>query len=113
MSACKRCGFDETRESEYLRYLRGLKNWDGHVDRTARAEEIIAEVALERGVTVIAIKGPSRRRHHVSARDEAIRRLKNSELDLYLKEIGFFVGGRHHASIIHSLNKGEQNGVHP
>lgn len=105
MSACKRCGYDAERETEYLRYLANLKDMDGQVERLARAEEIIAEVALEWGVTVIAIKGPSRRRQHVSARDEAIRRIRGSDLDMYLKEIGHLLGGRHHTSIIHSLKK--------
>lgn len=41
-----------------------------------RGEEILEEVARERGVTVADLRGPSRRRRLVLARREAVVRLR-------------------------------------
>jgi len=102
MNKCPRCGYDPVAEAEIKRYMKGLRELDPNIERE-RAEQIIALVALERGVKVEDIKSSKRSRQIWSARQEAIQRVRSEFRDWYLKEIGE-VFGKDHSSIYYALN---------
>ena len=77
-------------------------------DQTKWAEQILRDIAvheLEGAVTKLtkAIKGPRRYATLVAMRAKAVRRL-SEELKWSSTEIGQFLGGRDHTSILHHLN---------
>ena len=72
------------------------------------AIRIVKETAKRHGVKKGDIVGPNRGNRVVRARFEAEYRMKD-ELDMTLKAIGFVLGGRHHSTIIHGIQR--HNGV--
>ncbi len=68
------------------------------------AMEIINEVSVEHMITPGELISPSRARHYVSARDCAAKRMRGHGLSL--KQIGLFLGGRDHSTMIASLKRG-------
>ena len=70
---------------------------------------IVQETAKRHGVKKADIVGPNRGNRVVRARFEAEHRMQG-ELGMTLKAIGFVLGGRHHSTIIHGIQR--HNGVH-
>jgi chromosomal replication initiator protein len=71
--------------------------------------QILDAVAKEHVVDVKAIRGRSQIAHIVRARDCAAMRLRR-DLDLHLKTIGFYLGGRDHSTILTAIRRAERNG---
>ncbi len=67
---------------------------------------ILSGVAEEHMVPVEAIRGRGRMQYVVKARNCAARRLRE-EMYLPLKVIGFYLGGRHHATILYAIRQDE------
>jgi hypothetical protein len=84
-----------------------------HVERgplivTPSMETIAAKVAEHHGVTVAALRGPSRRRKDAWARQEAfflcwLDRHFNGRPSRSLPAIGAYFGGRDHTTVLHGL----------
>ena len=77
-------------------------------DQTKWAEQILRDIAVQELTPAIAkltkeIKGPRRYSSLVVMRAKAVRRL-SEELKWSSTEIGQFLGGRDHTSILHHLN---------
>lgn len=68
------------------------------------AKEIVAEVAAKYGVTVADLKSHRRVKILVTARQEAMFRLRH-ETTWSLPKIGGFLGGRDHTTAIHSIRQ--------
>ena len=71
--------------------------------------QIIREVAAKHRVSVDAIKGKGRARHIAAARHETAARIYVERPDMSLPNIGKFLGGRDHTTILSSVRK---MGVH-
>ena len=67
-------------------------------------QSVIEAIAAKYSMTLDRLVGPSRRAEVVRARDELIWRLHN-HLGLNVTEIGRWLNGRDHSTIIHSLQK--------
>lgn len=65
--------------------------------------QIISEVCKEMLVTIDEVQGPSRKRHIVRARWEAIDRMRQRGLSL--NKIGLALGKRDHTTILHALRQ--------
>lgn len=66
---------------------------------------MIAEEARRHGATYAEVIGPCRARRIVNARDAAIRRVYTERPNLSYPRMGRLFGGRHHSTILHSLEK--------
>lgn len=79
------------------------------VREVTEADEILVAVALEHGVGVDRLRGPSRGATLCRARFHAAKMLR--EAGYSLKEIGYVLGGRDHSTIIHALKRAESLSV--
>lgn len=69
------------------------------------AIQLLADVAAAHGVTLQALRAPGRKggARMKQARQEAARRLRH-ERGLTLNQIGRFLGGRHHTTIMRMID---------
>jgi chromosomal replication initiator protein len=72
--------------------------------RKITCDDIIACVAVSRGVTIEDLKGP-RRSNEISAPRQIVMYLARELTDMSLPRIGEFLGGRDHTTIIHGYQK--------
>lgn len=70
-------------------------------------QAIIKNVSAEFGISVEAMKGPSRARPTFLARAEAMRRIRQTNR-YSLPQIGRFFGGRNHASVQDAIRRAEK-----
>lgn len=82
----------------------------GFVMARGMLEEVAVSAMLEAadrfGISVDALRGRSRDAGICRARTAAIKQMRAAGLTL--KEIGLFLGGRDHSTIIHALQKPDQ-----
>ena len=70
-------------------------------------KQIALQVAAKHKVSLIDIRSPRRDRPTVRARHEAFWRMKQ-ETRLSLPQIGRFMGGRDHTTVLHGIRKHEE-----
>lgn len=75
--------------------------WCGHIQ--FKPEQVLERVSVQHNIPVKMITGRSRVAAVVEARDCVIAQLW--EHGMMLKEIGLWVGGRDHSTVIHALRK--------
>lgn len=78
-----------------------------YLRQISRKHGILREEATIAGLTADDIRGPSRKRHILKARDQVVRRLRD-ELGLTLTAIGNVVK-RDHTTVLASLRRTEQD----
>lgn len=77
------------------------------VERPKRMIDVAVEVAAKHGITVADLKMRWRRRHLVIARQEVCYRMAK-ECNRSTTQIGQFLGGRDHTTVIHSIQQYEK-----
>lgn len=71
--------------------------------------KIATEIAVARGFTLADMQGPSHRKRISHCRQEVMYALKQG---LSLEQIGRYLGGRHHTTILHGIRAhAERNGL--
>jgi len=83
-----------------------LSLWKGHLPRVRTMADIAAEVSEETGISVAAMKGPSRYRIIVYPRQEAIWRMVQEDRWTWAQIARFF--NRDHTTIIFAFRQVEK-----
>jgi len=66
-------------------------------------QRIMYDVAVKHGVYVSDMRGPSRLRRFVLARQEAMWEVKRQKPEMSLPQLGRIFGGRDHSTIFHGI----------
>ena len=67
--------------------------------------DILSEVCRKLNVSIIDVKGASRKREFVIARHIAMKHIHRSNPKISLKNIGKMFGGRDHSTVIYANNQ--------